>query len=837
MNQPQTNPNSDFISYILESLRKHHLHNSRQDTHSNRVIKSQQDRYPNGINTFSPYVLQSRHFNRHDKEDEGRKFNSHGRSSPELAIDKEIVDYEGLRLRSDKGKERASTMADFMPDGRLDQDGASDSRLGKSSTATIKPGDTLGTPFSTLDLNVTPRTSAESFRDPNVRLNYSKTIGKTRKGLGRFMGLRVDDNQPIPSLAGSSVNNRESRIGSSSSATPTAHQTGIHGRLASGLFRRSTASTMESFSNSPRLPPTAFSPPVRSQGQSNDRTPTGRTLSGFPAPSNTLRQPALSRIQRPRADSAPMVVISSPGNTRVESDQIEETPRNTKTGHGERRSNTARTRNASGEDKARQRGSLAFSPSAVQAILGDEDESAVASDDENNIPRPGEDPREHAKRDQYGSILAQTMMSQASRRRPGLAGRKVSLYAPNQSTTVAEESEGSDTGGMDTDDYDTGDVSTDVPESQQSNQRLSNFEMGLTKADESLLGGLDLGERMSVNTTSSYITKKSKVQSPRANSQLAFEKRPIQAAGPNQAAINTANSRPGALTLLFHPPEVSNEGSTAPSAAVSIPFSVYASVPPPHNSTLPSLTFKMYFPFSQEPLKPIEITVRKDVTVEEVIGWALFKYCESGRKPEVHAGHESGPNKEVNPAIWRTTAGWALRIVEDDGEVDEDFPGKKAICAGSSIADVFSSPSQQLWIEIVALQSLRSTVSQSSKLTRPKVSVRDHEWSYDRALTLKLSVQQNAAKLPPQALAVPVPESTAPSRPSVSRSSSRVSSVNGRSATQFPASVMSDMPANPADAFGTAATNGPSGMGGVMVPLKIRVIRTKDVQHIDFITV
>lgn len=48
---------------------------------------------------------------------------------------------------------------------------------------------------------------------------------------------------------------------------------------------------------------------------------------------------------------------------------------------------------------------------------------------------------------------------------------------------------------------------------------------------------------------------------------------------------------------------------------------------------------------------------------------------------------------------------------------------------------------------------------------------------------------------------------------------------------------MSDMPANPANAFGNASANGPSGMGGVMVPLKIRVIRTNDVQHIDTITV
>lgn len=604
-------------------------------------------------------------------------------------------------------------MADSAREGRLEgRDGeGSFSRLGKSSTATIKPGDTLGTPFSTRTLDNTPRTSEESHRDPNVKLNYSKTIGKTGKGLGRFMGLRVDDDQPLPSLSDTSLKKDDSKIFSSASTTPTPHQTGIRGRLQSGLFRRSTASTMESFPNSPHPSPLEFSPPVRSQGQSSDRTPTGRTLSGLPAAVNTLRQPALSRIQRPRADSAPTVVISSPGNTRVESSHIDETPKILKTGHAtQRRLGPAHGRNASaGSDKPRPRGSLAFSPSTVQAILGD-DESAVVSDDD-NIPRPGEDPREHARRDQYGSILAQTMMSQASRRRPGL-GRNVSKYVAHHSKALAEESEGSDGDGMETDDYDAGDVSTDVPESQQSNQGLGNFDMGLTKADESLLGGLDLGDHMSVKTTSSYSNgKKPKAQTTKTNMQLAFEKRPIQSATLNAASADTANRRPGALSLLFHPPEVSKEGSSAANATVSSPFSMYASVPPPHNSTIPSLGFKMYFPFSQEPFKPIEITVRKDVTVEEVIGWALFKYCEAGRKPEVYEGHERGPNRDVNPAIWRTTAGWALRIVEDDGEVDEDFPGKSNTSMHSVGVLIKSASYLQPWTGIAVSQSLPLTAS------------------------------------------------------------------------------------------------------------------------------
>lgn len=671
------------VSYILETLRKHHLQSSRQDSHSTRLIRLHEDRYTNGVNRFSPYILQQDILVSDGTGNSSRD----GRESPELAIDRELADYDGLHVKSNAEMGRARDGGDSSFNGGLDGQIASETfgRPGKTSTATITPGDSLGTPFSTRPRDATLAISEEPSRDPNVKLNYSKTIGKPTKGLGRFMGLRVDDNQPIPSLAGSGAKRDDSRIGSPASATPTAKSGGIHSRIHSGLFRRSTASTMESFSNNSSRPSTtsAFSTSTLHQGQSNDQTPTGRTLSGLPTPSQALRQPALSRIQRPRADSAPMVVISSPGNTRVESNSTEEeTPKYVKT-RSPRLSDDVRTRNRSnGSDESRQRRNLAFSPSTVQAILGD-DESAIASD-EDHIPRPGEDPREHAKREQYGSILAQTMMTQASRRLPGL-GRNLSMHRTQNARSLAEESEGSDRDDASTDGYDAGDTSTDVPESQQSNARLSNFEMGLTKANQSLLGELDIGERMSVNTTSSYgfNHKRKSRMAQVTNLQDTFQKRPIQSTG-NAQPQPTGKPRPGALSLLFHPPQVNKEHSAASASAVSSPFSAYASVPPPHNSPIASLPMKIYYPFSREPFKPIEITVRKDVSVEEVIGWALFRYCEEGRKPEVYEGHDKGPNKDVNPAIWRTTAGWALRIVEDDGEVDEDFPGKGSCFAGYS---------------------------------------------------------------------------------------------------------------------------------------------------------
>jgi hypothetical protein len=59
--------------------------------------------------------------------------------------------------------------------------------------------------------------------------------------------------------------------------------------------------------------------------------------------------------------------------------------------------------------------------------------------------------------------------------------------------------------------------------------------------------------------------------------------------------------------------------------------------------------------------------VRKDIAVEEVIGVALWRYTEEGCQPTLEVSDEDEEGD-------RTTR-WNLRIVEDDGEVDEDFPG------------------------------------------------------------------------------------------------------------------------------------------------------------------
>lgn len=110
---------------------------------------------------------------------------------------------------------------------------------------------------------------------------------------------------------------------------------------------------------------------------------------------------------------------------------------------------------------------------------------------------------------------------------------------------------------------------------------------------------------------------------------------------------------------------------------IANPFmSLYTSVAAPSTS-IPSVTLELYFPHSSNETVPLVVKVRRDATVEEVTGYGLFKYWEEGRKPLLQ--------DEESDQRW-STVGWGLRIVEDDGEVDEDFP-RKPIFASSPIAE------------------------------------------------------------------------------------------------------------------------------------------------------
>lgn len=83
---------------------------------------------------------------------------------------------------------------------------------------------------------------------------------------------------------------------------------------------------------------------------------------------------------------------------------------------------------------------------------------------------------------------------------------------------------------------------------------------------------------------------------------------------------------------------------------------------------------RVYFPHSVTyKHTPREIRVRRDVSVEEVIGHALWVYWEDKAEPPL----DDPIPPDVERKVRLSSAGWCLRIVEEDtdGEVDEDYPG------------------------------------------------------------------------------------------------------------------------------------------------------------------
>lgn len=86
-----------------------------------------------------------------------------------------------------------------------------------------------------------------------------------------------------------------------------------------------------------------------------------------------------------------------------------------------------------------------------------------------------------------------------------------------------------------------------------------------------------------------------------------------------------------------------------------------------------SIIVRVFFPMAREPEgRALELNVRKDASVEEVLGYALWTYWEEGWLPKVDEGLSG--EEDPNWAVKCSAVGWILRIAEEDGEVDEDFP-------------------------------------------------------------------------------------------------------------------------------------------------------------------
>jgi len=104
----------------------------------------------------------------------------------------------------------------------------------------------------------------------------------------------------------------------------------------------------------------------------------------------------------------------------------------------------------------------------------------------------------------------------------------------------------------------------------------------------------------------------------------------------------------------------------------SNPFTeTYASVS--GRSAPVSTVVSVYFPHAKSPVgKPMDLTISRDATVEEVIGFALWTYWEEGWLPKLDEGLSGPSDPRWDDKL--SACGWILRLAEDDGEVDDDFP-------------------------------------------------------------------------------------------------------------------------------------------------------------------
>ncbi|KAJ3781997.1 stress-activated map kinase interacting protein 1-domain-containing protein [Lentinula aff. detonsa] len=131
----------------------------------------------------------------------------------------------------------------------------------------------------------------------------------------------------------------------------------------------------------------------------------------------------------------------------------------------------------------------------------------------------------------------------------------------------------------------------------------------------------------------------------------------------SRKAVTPLRPLPSALTAMLG--ETSNSSN---------PFAeLYAAISGRGEAAATNVS--VFFPHAREPRgKAMELNVRKDATVEEVIGFALWNYWEEGWLPKLDEGIPQGEEGQQATEIRLTAVGWILRLTEDDGEVDDDFP-------------------------------------------------------------------------------------------------------------------------------------------------------------------
>ncbi|SCV69431.1 BQ2448_2451 [Microbotryum intermedium] len=217
---------------------------------------------------------------------------------------------------------------------------------------------------------------------------------------------------------------------------------------------------------------------------------------------------------------------------------------------------------------------------------------------------------------------------------------------------------------------------------------------------------------------------------------ITFAKRPLPSRSSSSTAAAHAPARSNLTALL---------GATSDSASGSNPFSrLYAAL---ISRASDALKLSIFFPDSEKPSTPIKIGVKKDLTVEEVIGAGLWAYWEEGREPKLEVEEEGEEDETIN---------WNLRIVEEDGEVDEDFPALDRTRAVSKF-----SFGEFAIVKATGKQVKDNQAKQATITRRPSRILADSKTSATKGAASMLAPQQGQQVVPMSPLSGPQLSATA----------------------------------------------------------------------------
>jgi hypothetical protein len=204
--------------------------------------------------------------------------------------------------------------------------------------------------------------------------------------------------------------------------------------------------------------------------------------------------------------------------------------------------------------------------------------------------------------------------------------------------------------------------------------RLSPVSEGINNGDRSSPSAVKLSTEKSAESYVEIVAPIPKADQP-AHVVRKSDGRPKGVSQPPTVAATASEiSFPRSKVVPIRPLQSALTAMMASSGASSNPFAEnYAAIS--GRAEVSSTNVQVYFPNACQPAgKAMVLNVRQDASVEEVIGFALWSYWEAGWLPKL----DEGLRGEEDP-LWGTklsAIGWIMRIAEEDGEVDDEFPRK-----------------------------------------------------------------------------------------------------------------------------------------------------------------